>query len=153
MKNGFINSWMHFHWRGIESLTEECEIPVNQEIKTNNPNFCAYYISEIATENLYKKPLYEKKMTQLFEEMMIMLAREYRGYNNSLHYHIPHRNELVKLREYILTNYTQKQTLKELASRLNLSTSRFCSLYKAAFNSSPIEDLVNKRVNDNTFAN
>ena len=55
-------------------------------------------------------------------------------------------NVIDSARRFMLENYSEKITIEMLSKRANFSTSRFCVLYNEFFNSTPIDDLLNIRM-------
>ena len=54
--------------------------------------------------------------------------------------------ELEPTRTYMLNHIEEKISVKELAERANYSVSRFCVLYNEFFSVTPVEDLLNARI-------
>jgi len=147
-ETGFVNSWFHCNGKLIAPMVKEYALPVNTIVKTANSAFFHYYLNEIMSENFHRKELYKKRMRLLFEEILLHISRENKNYLNNHILIIPHFEALNNIREAMLINYKENWSIKRLSDRVNLSESRFYSLYKAAFNISPIEDLLDKRINE-----
>jgi len=52
-----------------------------------------------------------------------------------------------EIRQRVLESFAQKWTIKKMANIANISENRFSVLYKKFFNTSPIDDLLNRRIN------
>lgn len=57
-----------------------------------------------------------------------------------------HSQKLRDLRSDVHENFHYPWTIKKMADKLNLSSSRFASLYKQEFKTSPTEDLIKTRI-------
>ncbi len=57
-----------------------------------------------------------------------------------------HSQKLRDLRSEVHESFHLPWTIKKMAEKLNLSSSRFASLYKQEFNTSPTEDLIKTRI-------
>lgn len=53
---------------------------------------------------------------------------------------------IIAIHEYIETHFTEALTLKSLAEPYHVSVSYMCSLYKKNYEVSPIDDIINRRV-------
>ena len=57
-----------------------------------------------------------------------------------------HAQRLRELRSEVHENFSKHWTIGNMAEMMGLSSSRFASLYKQVFNTSPTEDLIKKRI-------
>jgi AraC-like DNA-binding protein len=53
---------------------------------------------------------------------------------------------MQEIRFTLLKNYANKVSVDDLANECGLSKSRFFAVYKSTFNTSPINDVINKRI-------
>jgi AraC-like DNA-binding protein len=76
-----------------------------------------------------------------------LLSKTFRLSNHDFVESLPdHAQNLRDLRAEIHENYFKPWKIDEMAEKMNLSTSRFASLYKSTFKISPTEDLIQTRI-------
>lgn len=144
MEEGFENDWIYFGGDGVAELIEELELPVNKSFFVENGNCLTAFICSLQREEKMPMHYSEYYFSSVIQDMLISIARQRRlaeikdGYSY---------NSVRNVRKAMLENYYRKFDLKKLAEESGYSVSRFCELYKKFYNSSPIADLINMRIN------
>lgn len=143
LNEGFINDWIFLRGSTAEKIIKEFNLPLNEPFHIDNFSIIYSYISKISTELILKHTSYLNKVSCLICDMLISLGRQYEFINQSTH---PAFCDINNARNFMLNNIEKKITIKSLAELSNYSESRFCILYNRFFGSSPIEDLLNARI-------
>jgi len=143
----------------------------NHSLSYSVLNFCGTEASKIfsisnAEPNLLLKPLQIHFTDSLFSRIkdelkhkainwesvvcsyiIEILSKTFRLCNHDFIEVLPdHAQNLRDLRSEIHENYFKNWKIDEMARKMNLSTSRFASLYKSTFKISPTEDLIQTRI-------
>lgn len=140
----FVNDWAYLLSDEFPRCIEEMQIPLNQRIAVKDPLLLRSYLLSIQQELLERRPFYQQHVSTLIEQMLIQVARaaKERSVARSPFYH-----QLLGFRQQMLQNCQRAYTVETMAAALNLSGSRFAVLYKKQFGISPVNDLINARVN------
>ncbi len=142
-EKGFINDWIFFNGADAEETVANAKLPLNRSFYMEKNYGLKHYISNIIYEQTTKPPLYEEKISCIISDMLISAARSKKIERLSRNTAFP---AISKTREIMLTQYDKHWTLNSIAQLSDYSASRFCALYKQFYNSSPIEDLINCRL-------
>ncbi|HCE45185.1 MAG TPA: hypothetical protein DET40_16725 [Lentisphaeria bacterium] len=146
--SGLGNDWLHADPVKFGRLIEQLGIPVGTLIKPGRSDFIAPLMTEISHELLHRRPFSSRMIYLLAEKLLLELARQLKEKSDiSL---TPRKRELlVRLREArfkIHGDFQKRWTVSEMARLPCLSPSRFTVLYKEFFNVSPVDDLINVRL-------
>ena len=140
---GFVNDWIFFTQNITGDLIEKFKLPIFEPFKIGNQSIIEPYIKKIEHEKKYKNKGFEERITVIIIDMLIALGREYELESKKINRAF---NVIDSARRFMLENYSEKITIEMLSKRANFSTSRFCVLYNEFFNSTPIDDLLNIRM-------
>lgn len=140
---GFVNDWIFFGGLKAKEIIEEFGIPFCEPFKIDDYSIIEPYINRIETELKFKNKCYESEISALAEQMLIDLGRQFDYKNRNVH---PAFAAIFNARTYMLNHIEEKISVKELAERANYSVSRFCVLYNEFFSVTPVEDLLNARI-------
>lgn len=143
LNEGFINDWIFFRGDEAEKIISEFELPLNEAFYIDDFSIIYPYISKISAELILKHTAYLNKISSLVCDMLVNLGRQYEFVKQNTH---PAFYAINNARNFMLNNLEKKITIKGLAELSNYSESRFCILYNRFFGSSPIEDLLNARI-------
>jgi AraC-like DNA-binding protein len=102
------------------------------------------YLNTILDEYRLKKPGYKTIIQAYFSSLLVFLSREYQS-NDSFF-----TERLLQIADaiiYLEQNYKEEISLKELASMAFMSVRQFIRVFKKNYNSTPIEYLINLRLN------
>lgn len=104
-------------------------------------------------DSILEKITKECRATDLLWERVIascmdeLLTKIYRFSKQDFVLSMPdHSQKLRDLRTEVHESFSKPWTIGQMASRMSLSASRFASLYKKEFNTSPTEDLIRTRI-------
>ena len=142
-QEGFVNDWIFFQGGSAKEIIDTFQLPLNTAFSIGNHSLIAPYIKEITTERKLKRHHYEVRISAIITDMLIALGRQYEHQTQISH---PAFSAVCDTREYILNHVDEKITLQALAKQAQYSESRFCFLYRKFFASSPIDDLLNARI-------
>jgi len=116
----------------------------NLLLKPLQIHFTDSLLSKIKTELEHKGINWESVVCSYILEL---LSKTFRLCNHDFIEALPdHAQNLRDLRSEIHENYFMNWKIDEMAKKMNLSTSRFASLYKSTFKISPTEDLIQTRI-------
>lgn len=137
----FINDWIEVVGEDFNELTSKFSLPLNKAFKIANKNLIKSCIDKLDYELQRKEAGFEEMINSHLTCLIVDIFRHYQRE------HIPTKKfEFLSLRERILKNPEKKWSQEELAASLNYSASRFASLYKEYFGSTPKSDILNARL-------
>ena len=142
-KNGWSNDWMYFKSDCIDEILTETEVPANILIRTKNPYFLRNTIREISNESLYRQKFWEQRIDMLIKDTLFMLSRVA---EESISGTSAYLTSFSKVREQIAASLDSTWTIQRMAECVGLSKSRFSYIYKTLFGSSPMNDLLDLRL-------
>lgn len=143
----FKNSFVHFNGDTVKELLDHYEnIPRNTLFYPPDVPAINQIIKEIYTEYVSKDFLWEERIDNLLQEMLIVIARQL---GTSLK--VPdNARELYdvfqKARLTILTHPEQEWTAQSMAELAHLGSSQFYNYYKEFFQCSPKSELLDVRI-------
>jgi len=137
------NDVIFFSGDAVKAILAEFSLPLNTAFRIDKHSIIAPYIEKINSERLFKRSGYELRISAIISEMLISLGRHYELVRNNSH---PAFTSVNDARTYMLSNTGKKITLEHLASMTSYSASHFCALYKKFFGGSPIDDLLDARI-------
>ncbi|MBQ7901898.1 MAG: helix-turn-helix transcriptional regulator [Clostridia bacterium] len=140
---GFVNDWIFVRGEVCEDIVERFSLPLNKAFYMDNFGILETYIEKIINEMVMKNNCYEYKVDALIVDMLISMGRlwELTEKNNHSAY-----NDINNARNHMLSNCHEKISLEQLSQMTGYSQSRFCVLYSSFFGSTPIDDLLNARI-------
>lgn len=143
-KTGFTNDWMYLKGEYVDFLTEKFQIQTNVIIPTFGTKKISDIISQIQKELLgndsFKEDYIKSLVTTLFIELarsdqIVLLNQDKDAYSN-----------INGVKKTMLKNFKNRWTLSELAALSSFSQSHFLTLYKQLYGKSPIDDLIDHRI-------
>ena len=140
-----IHNWMHATHE-LEGLLEQFGIPENQILYPAEDDFISPLFQKLETEFFKEERYREELMESLLREFLIEFSRAIRGGHH--HERISRRDaeKLKELRQEFLSKPEGDWSVAKMAERLSLSTSRFHTIYKMVFGTSPINDVIEARI-------
>ena len=143
-REGFVNDWLFFS--ADESQEEFLKsLPYNRPISNGNGKAFTKFLSEILNENIRNDQLSPLLISNLIFHMLAILKRA-EAENNICELKNESYREMYQIRLHIHKHCDEKLSLKSMAKITGYSVSHFCALYKKLFNISPIDDLLNARL-------
>ena len=140
---GFINDWIFFRGESAKNIIDKLKIPLATPFYINNHSIIESYINKIIYENTMKYMCYEERVSSLIVQMIIDIGRQYKYDSQTRH---PAFIALNNARMFMLNNIEKNFSISQIDMQSNYSVSRFCTLYNRFFGVTPVEDLLNKRI-------
>lgn len=139
----FINDWIAFTLDESERFSDlENFINLNTFFDSPDVSVCSEIIKLICSEKNSSSVFGESNIQYLFQ----IIFNKLRDNSKACKFDIKYHGELQKIRNKIYANPSERFTIQELAAEINLSNSYFQHCYKACFNTTPIEDVINSRI-------
>lgn len=145
---GFTNDWMYFKGTYAENLIRKLNIPSNIIIQTRLGDYSAEIIRTIQHELSVTSKFKEEKIKALFTLLFVELSR---AVIENTQIETKKNFTIHETKDTMLNNYQYRWTIQELAALSGYSPSHFSNLYKAAFETSPMEDLLSYRLTQARF--
>ena len=141
MTDGFINDWIYIDGEELGTLLKKYPLPIGKPFIPGPVSYVSSAIERIHKEKSHAEVGYEEKCDLIITEAIIDLYRAYikSGGMNS-------EKRIDYVRGEIMENYKKDWTLAEIAELGGYSVSRMCALYKNAYGTSPINDIIDKRI-------
>lgn len=139
----YRNDWIHFEME--KDILEQLQVPMNKPFDISNH----YYINDLtqkaANEFFSHNPRKEQTLHYLLM-LILTKASEHLNVKTQAYYHTGIHDELVKLRSDIYSNPHNQWTVTEMATRLHISNGYFHNIYKEAFSTTCISDVIQSRM-------
>lgn len=141
-KSGFINDWFYVFGNDFADLLKKYPLPLNRSFSVDQ----SFFLREFGNRLLKEFNLQDEGASDIIKcvltEMIIKLHRAYNAANSS-----DFENDSIKdLKQQILLEPQKKWTLEEMSKISGYSVSRFCELYCEKYGVSPINDVINVRI-------
>lgn len=144
----YIDDWMHFYPDAEEQqLIRQLSIPLNQPVHIGNIAAASAIIKYMCFE-FYSAHQSKHEIATLYFRMLLYKLHD----QNRFHYsdavltETRHIDQLLWVRESIFRWPEQEWDVETMAKELELSTSRFLHLYKEAFGSTMMQDVIDSRI-------
>ena len=137
-----VHDW--FHARGLKALAEKHGIEFNKPYTLPYSSFITEIVSETEFESIRKRPCYENVISSYIELMFAKISRARNETSDNLEN--TYYKAFVNLRNEIMLTYNEDWTAEKMASRVNLSSSKFYEIYKDIFGVTPQKDLQDARI-------
>ena len=137
-------NWIHAYTE-IEPLLEKYRIPLNTVFYPKSTGFISDIFRKMKVEMQNQEEHFEAMLDSYAVQFLSMLSRaihtEQRPELNSAD-----QNKLFRIRWQVLSNAEKKWTVEEMAEMASLSPSRFHTVYKSLFGSSPMQDVIHAKM-------
>lgn len=140
-----LHDWFHAD-SGCTELMDRYGLECERVYYPSDSDEITRMIGEIEIEYINKEENYEKVVSAIAETMFIKLARSSGNSSPQTAVNYSQKQAFIKARAKIHMSLSHRWTVEEMAELVNLSPSRFYSLYKAMFGISPQQDLIRKRI-------
>ncbi|MBR2337959.1 MAG: helix-turn-helix transcriptional regulator [Clostridia bacterium] len=141
-----IHNWMHAG-EELSLLLERFPIPQNQIFYPHDTVFISEIFRKIEVEHFSDDPYKEELIDGYITEFFIKLTRALQSDAPSAIVHREIRQKMRAVRRHILSCPEQKWSVAEMARLAALSPSRFHAVYKTLFATSPMQDVIDARIN------
>lgn len=130
----------------ISELLKSYDIEPNRIYYPKNDDFITDMVHKLGVENR-SGDLYSDKLCEcLLNEFFIRLSREIKLANNNDNLDGHTEEQFKRLRKLLHCDYTKHWEISEMARHINLSPSYLYSVYKKLYGVSPLQDLINIRI-------
>ncbi len=140
-----MHDWIHFTGDDAADIIAQCGLEPNKPYHPSVYSFITEIIQECETEFFTGKSNRNTLLAHKLDELFIKLSRACTGEMASL-VDITTTEIIRRIRGQIFSNLNLQWTIKDMARNAGLSESRFHILYKQIYGTSPIEDLINARI-------
>ena len=137
-------NWIHARVE-IADLLEKYDIPLNCILYPGNAGYISDIFRKMRLEILSDNSHREDMLDNYAREFLINLSRSIHG-NAVPELSSTEQKKLYRLRGEVLSNVERKWTVAYMAKLVSLSPSRFHAVYKTMFGTSPIQDVINAKV-------
>ena len=137
--------WFHAE-KEIGELIQKYEIPLNCVFYPENPGFIPEMFRKMYKEFGLQNPHREELMDGYTRELMIKLSRSIQQCTSSAGISWKDQEKMQQLRYKVLSSPEQKWTVEGMARSVSLSVSRFHAVYKQMFDSSPMKDVIDSKI-------
>lgn len=138
-------NWFHAHPEFSE-LIQRYQIPVNQVFYPKDPELIEDLFFKARVELLQRYPNREELMDHYMHCLMIALSRFRRQGEDDIRVHFREQWKLLHLRRQILAQPARKWNVADMAAEVSLSPSRLHTVYKGYFGVSPMQDVINTKI-------
>lgn len=140
-----IHNWMH-SGSELGILLEKYGIEQNKILYPNYTDFISEIFRKIELEFFSSNPHKQELLDTYVKEFIIKFSRALKTENNSKIIHRKCREKLRAVRKEVLSHPEVKWTVEEMARLANLSSSRFHTVYKTLFGTSPMQDVIEAKI-------
>jgi AraC family transcriptional regulator of arabinose operon len=145
MISPIIHDWFHFVPNDI-NIFSALNIPIDQVFRPKRWDFISRAVKDMELEFFSKMPHSEALIGSLSTQLFINFSRDLSG--NLMPAISPEAEpRLRRLRASMFSALSHQWTVNEMAAYVGLSPSRFFSVYRSAYGTSPMNDLIYARVN------
>lgn len=141
-----IHNWLHTD-KSLCELLEKYEIPQNTILYPKNTAFISDIFRLTETEFFSNNPYKNELMELYIKEFVIKFADALQSDVNSQPIHRSVREKMRAVRQTVLSQPEKRWTVADMAKLVPLSPSRFHFVYKTLFGSSPMQDLIEAKIN------
>lgn len=139
-----LHDWFHIS-DVSEAFFEHMNLPLDTPLYPRHSSFITAIVQEMENEYFARKTCFEELISLKLTELFIKLSRACFD-EPSLSVDMPTSERLRKLRSEVLSSLHYPWTVAEMAARIPLSESRFYSVYRAFYGTSPVDDLIHARI-------
>ncbi len=145
---GLGNNWFHAFPGTFGRMLRNFKLPLGTLIRPGRSDFIVPLLTEMKRELLERRPYHKDNIEFLCGRLLLELARHVDEKSSSAL--TPRKHELIRrfreVRFEIHSNFMKRWTVSEMAKISCISPSRFAALYKEFFGKSPVDDLVDVRI-------
>lgn len=143
-ETALVHDWMHFTG-DITPLLSAGGLEVDRVYYPCQSDFITQITKECETEFFGEAACGEELIQLKLQELFIKLGRAVRG-ELEPEFDRQTRDAFLSLRAKVFSTAHEKWTVERMAREVGLSQSRFYSVYKSIYNTSPTADLIGARI-------
>lgn len=141
----YVDDYLHFAVNDRNVFLKKLTFPLNQPIQISSNSFISDILKMIYKEFIQENRGSDQVYALMIELLMLKVGEEWATYQK--HYSdIPHYSDLLAIRNLILNNPNQMWTIEELAQKTHLSYAYFQVMYKKAFGTTCINDVIHTKI-------
>lgn len=138
------HDWIHFEG-DLAAILQNFGLECDKLYYPSNADFITEIVKEMEFEFYSEKRFSEHLIRMKTDELFIKMARACSDeYVTAVDTNTDERFRM--LRGEVFSNLKQPWTVEQMAERVGLSKSRFYTLYKSIYGSTPIDDLIRARI-------
>ncbi len=141
----FRHHWVHFA-QTSEQIVSEAGVPVGSTFQVLDTGQISTSVAQIAKELAEQRDNWAPICGALLCVLLHWLGRQNRDAHNALDRTLRSIEKLRDIRVYVHANLHERWSVARMACMAHLSSTRFSVLYREAFGTSPIEDLLGARL-------
>lgn len=141
----YCDDYIHFLPRNPKEFLKKLHFPLNTPVKINNHDTVDSIIKNICNEYYHAS---EFVLDVQYYQMMLLVVRIAEAWS-AAHYlntSVPYFQDLLRIRERILKNPSLNWKISDLAKEITLSPAYFQVLYKKAFGSTCLSDIIENKI-------
>ncbi len=142
-KDGFLNDWLHFLDRDYQAI-DTYGLPLNTPFTIEEVQMAHERIQKIEQEHLMKASNDKKMIDLLIRTLLLESSRSLEAYNT--HSASTQERRIRNIRSMVMGELSKPWDVTQMADLAGLSRSRFNTVYRQIFETSPKEDLLNERM-------
>ncbi len=142
----YINDWIHLKIEPYDDFFEELGIPFNTPIKLSDSKPVTDLIMDLFMEYFNVGELHEKIMEQKASTLFHKISDLYNFSQKNGTKMTKYLQELIEIRKNIQSHEYCPKDAKEIAEKLNISTSYLQHLYKSFFGIALNQDIIKARI-------
>lgn len=144
-KVNITHNWMHFS-ADAKNLIKKFNIPENKIIYPNDTRFISRLFYKMEAELNSDESFKGEILNAYFNEFFIRFSRSITSAKPRFFISAVDMENLQNVRKKALSEPENNWTVEKLASMVNLSPSRFHTVYKEVFGISPVKDIIETRI-------
>lgn len=145
---GFRDDWCHAGGTDMQACLEQAALPLDTLFTPRNTSFFPTLIEEICSEHQREEAFWQQSVALIIARMILLLGRSLREVEDQDDgVDIVRRGRLRRVRERVHKHLDEHWTVARMARLAKLGENRFAVLYRESFGQSPIEDLIQARLN------
>lgn len=137
-KEQFINDWIYF-----EAVGETVDLPFNVVLRTDSGEEIGKLIESIIKEERVRDEYSKRLISDMILRLLVILRR---ATTKSGAVQASDISRFREARSHILAHPGERWTLASMAATTGYSVSRFCALYSEYFGKSPMDELLEFRL-------
>ncbi len=143
--NEVIHNWFHAN-PAFGDLLKKAEIPQNILLYPSDTGFISEICRKLELEHFSDNPYKEELTDGYLLEFVIKFSRALQANTPATTVPRQTRERMRAVRREILSQPDKPWTVAEMANLCSLSSSRFHTIYKSVFATSPLQDLIDAKI-------
>jgi len=143
-----LHTWFRMSGPGVSQCISECNIPINQPIKTKQLEFLAPLLETAQRQIVRNRKHSADAVTEIGRSLFRRVARKL--YADTTNPTNPLQKDQIvsmqRVRALVFKDFRRRWTVEEMAAFSNMSATRFAVVYKSVFDIAPIDDLIEFRL-------